>query len=284
MKHKTSQNHSLSALTHWGRVTHICISKIIMIGSDNGLLSGRRQAIIWTNAGILLGTNFNEILSEILTFSFKKIRLNVLSAKWQPFCLGLNVLNLIMEHFLAYDRQQYDNLSILICPCTMTSISKAIWCRILISGITIGSVQLALRPEIGIKVSWYILYYHVNFFIWCITLYHWYMIPITTIWHRTVNLSNDNWSSRRPVEYYSSSSERNGCFHENVLGDIVHKVATFFVQEEWVNTLRPRQYGGHFADDIFKCILLNEIFEFSWKFHWCLFLRVQLTIFQHCFR
>ena len=64
------------SLTHWGRVTHICVSKITIIGSDNGLTPGRRQAIIWTNAGILLiwnlGTNFNEILSEIHTFSFKK--------------------------------------------------------------------------------------------------------------------------------------------------------------------------------------------------------------------
>ena len=41
-------------LTHWGRVTHICISKLTIIGSDNGLSPGRRQAIIWTNAGILL--------------------------------------------------------------------------------------------------------------------------------------------------------------------------------------------------------------------------------------
>ena len=42
--------------THWGRVTHICVNKLAIIGSDNGLgLSpGRRQAIIWTNAGILL--------------------------------------------------------------------------------------------------------------------------------------------------------------------------------------------------------------------------------------
>ena len=42
-----------------------CISKIIIIGSDNGLPPGQRQAIIWTNAGILLiwplGINFNEI-------------------------------------------------------------------------------------------------------------------------------------------------------------------------------------------------------------------------------
>ena len=27
---------------------------------------------------------------------------------------------------------------------------------------------------------------------------------------------------------------------------------------QWVNTLRPRQNGRHFADDMFKCIFLNE--------------------------
>ena len=41
-------------LTHWGRVTHICLSKLTIIGSDNGLSPGRRQAIIWTNARISL--------------------------------------------------------------------------------------------------------------------------------------------------------------------------------------------------------------------------------------
>ena len=40
-------------LTHWGRVMHICVIKLIIIGSDNGLSPGRRQAIIWTNTGIL---------------------------------------------------------------------------------------------------------------------------------------------------------------------------------------------------------------------------------------
>ena len=83
-------------LTHWGRVTHICVIKLTIIGSDNGLSPGRRQAIIWANAGILsighLGTNFSEILFEIQTFSFKKIQFKMSSAKWRPFCLGLNVL------------------------------------------------------------------------------------------------------------------------------------------------------------------------------------------------
>ena len=56
-------------LTHWGRMTHIWVNKLTIIGSDNGLSPERRQAIIWTNAGILLigplGTNFGEILIEI---------------------------------------------------------------------------------------------------------------------------------------------------------------------------------------------------------------------------
>ena len=91
------------SLTHWSRVTHICVSRLAIIGSDNGLSPGRRQAIIWTNAGILLigplGTNFSEIYIEILTFSFKKMCLKVSSAKWRQFCLGLNVLTLIIKSF-----------------------------------------------------------------------------------------------------------------------------------------------------------------------------------------
>ena len=55
--------------THWGRVTHICASKLTTIDLDNGLSPGRRQAIIWTNDGIFviwpLGTNFNEMLIAI---------------------------------------------------------------------------------------------------------------------------------------------------------------------------------------------------------------------------
>ena len=83
-------------LTHWGRVTHICVSKQTSIGSDNGLSPGRRQAIIWTNAGILLigpmWTNFSEILIAIHIFFFKKMCLNMSSGNLRPFCLGLNML------------------------------------------------------------------------------------------------------------------------------------------------------------------------------------------------
>ena len=77
-------------------MTHICVSKLTIIGSDNDLYPGRRQAIIWTNAGILLirtlGTNFSEILGEILSFSFSKMHLKMSSAKWRLFGLDLNEL------------------------------------------------------------------------------------------------------------------------------------------------------------------------------------------------
>ena len=84
-------------LTHWGRVTHICVGKLTIIGSDNGLSPNPRQAIIWTNAGILLigpfGTNFIEISIEIRAFQLKKMHIKMSSAKWWPSCLGLDVLN-----------------------------------------------------------------------------------------------------------------------------------------------------------------------------------------------
>ena len=73
----------------------ICVGNPTIIGSDNGLSPSQCQAIIWTNARILLigplGTNFSEILIEIHTFSFKKMHVKRSSAKWRPFCHGLIV-------------------------------------------------------------------------------------------------------------------------------------------------------------------------------------------------
>ena len=95
-------------------MTHICVGKLTIIDSDNGLSPGRRQAIIWTNAGILLigplGTYFNEILIGIQPFSFKKTHLKMSFAKWRSLCLGLNVVLMVLfsmyccQHaWLSYD-------------------------------------------------------------------------------------------------------------------------------------------------------------------------------------
>ena len=78
-------------------MTYICVSKLTIIGSDNGLPPDRRQAIIRTNAGILLiralGSNLSEIRGEIHSFSIKKMHLKMSSAKGRLFSLGLNELS-----------------------------------------------------------------------------------------------------------------------------------------------------------------------------------------------
>ena len=59
----SGSNQDTHFLTHWGQVTHICVSKLTIIGSDNGFSPGRRQAII--NIVNWIGTNFSEIFVEI---------------------------------------------------------------------------------------------------------------------------------------------------------------------------------------------------------------------------
>ena len=77
-------------LTHWGRVTYICVGKLAITSPDNGLSPGRHQAFIWTIAGISLigplGTNFSEMLIEIQTFSLKKIRFKMKSMSFRLQC------------------------------------------------------------------------------------------------------------------------------------------------------------------------------------------------------
>ena len=104
-------------ISHWGRVTHICVSKLTIIGSDNCLSPSQHQAIIWTNAGILLigtlGTNFSEILIEIRPFSFKKMHFKMSSRKWQPFCLSLNVI--YRDSQTEYRTEQIQGRALLLC-------------------------------------------------------------------------------------------------------------------------------------------------------------------------
>ena len=92
-------------INSWSPVMHKCIGNLTIIYSDIGLSPCWHQAIIWTNAGILLignsRTNFSEIFVKIYRFSFKKMHLKMLSAKWWPSCLGLNVLT--AAGFSRYD-------------------------------------------------------------------------------------------------------------------------------------------------------------------------------------
>ena len=117
-------------------MTHICVIKLTVIGSDNGLSPERRQAIIWTNAGILLigplGTNLNEISIKIHTFSFKKMHLKMSSGKWRPFCLGLNVISNSSRPNHAHMRQHDHCLRCWLVAC---------WCQ----GVIWTNAGLSLR-------------------------------------------------------------------------------------------------------------------------------------------
>ena len=101
-------------------MTHICVGNLTIIGSDNGLSPSRRQAIIWTNAGILLfgplATNFNDIFIEIHIFSFKKIHLKMSSGKLRPFCLGLNVLK--YHQTVQKEKLRWRNMNVMRSPAT----------------------------------------------------------------------------------------------------------------------------------------------------------------------
>ena len=94
-------------LTHWGQETHICISKISIIGSDNGLLPGPLHYLnqCWDIDNFTprnkLWYNINRKLIHF--YSFKKMHLKMSSGKWRPSCLSLNVLNHIRIHcFLSF--------------------------------------------------------------------------------------------------------------------------------------------------------------------------------------
>ena len=77
--------------TRWGRVTHICVSQLTIIGPYNGLSPGQRQVIISTSARIFLirtlGTNSVKSSAKFIHFHSKKWHLKM-SAKWRQFCLN----------------------------------------------------------------------------------------------------------------------------------------------------------------------------------------------------
>ena len=152
-------------------MTHICVGKLTIIGSDNGLSPARRQAIIRTNAGLLLirplGTNFSEILIAILTFSFKKMRLIVSSAKRRTYCLGLNVLMCKEINYLFCVDRSYDWIYILLekyVKKNITDIKK--WTRRTIgcisklnsigsdNGLSPGRSQTIIWIKAGILLIW----------------------------------------------------------------------------------------------------------------------------------
>ena len=121
---------------------HIWVSKLIIIGSDKGLLHGQHQAIISNNAGILLikplGNNFNEMFINIHILSFNQIHFEMSSGKWHPFCLSINVLTINMLVDLGINLLSH-NILPGIFSYTMWSVIMAIYGTIFQKGETMYS-------------------------------------------------------------------------------------------------------------------------------------------------
>ena len=79
---------------------HICISKVTVIGPDIGLSPERRQAILWTNAGILfigtLGTKIQWNLKQnsyifILENAFENVICEIAGILSRSQCVNLSI-------------------------------------------------------------------------------------------------------------------------------------------------------------------------------------------------
>ena len=82
-----------ASLTHWGRVMYICVGNLTIIWPDNGLSLGRRQAIIWTNAGILFPEEQTSLNRYSCIFiqenSFENVVCEMASILSRPQCVNL---------------------------------------------------------------------------------------------------------------------------------------------------------------------------------------------------
>ena len=76
--------------THIYIYLYICVTKLSIIGSNNGLSPVRCQAIIWTNAGILLieplGTNWSIFIDEN---AFQNVICEMASILSRPQCVNV---------------------------------------------------------------------------------------------------------------------------------------------------------------------------------------------------
>ena len=96
---------------------HICVTKLTIIGSDNGLSPGRRRPIIWTNAGILLDPmkkiqwHFNRNWNS----SLKKMHLKMSSEKCGHFA-SASMCEIVTCLWQSYDMISYSHMRATL-PC-----------------------------------------------------------------------------------------------------------------------------------------------------------------------
>ena len=122
----------LPDLTHWGRVTHICVGNLIIIGSDNGLSPDRRQATLSESVlEYTLQWHFNRNSYIFI----KKMHFKMSSGKWPLFYLQTRVLlsgssTLLSSSWLAFEHgaRRFESLryNTLICVERKSSIAVCV--------------------------------------------------------------------------------------------------------------------------------------------------------------
>ena len=159
---------------------HTCISKLTIIRSDNGLSPDLCQAIIWTNAGILLighlGTNFSEVLIKIHIFSFKKMHSKRSSGKWRSFCTGLHVFTFPML------RLEYSRTCLIPWPSLFQQWGPFLSFRV--NGINSKHIYIYIFPNKNSAHIWFMLV-RDNFCSWKNNsfLHHFFLFSISRNWH-----------------------------------------------------------------------------------------------------
>ena len=236
---------AIYGLTHWGRVTHICVGKLIIIGSDNGLSPDRGQAIIWTNAELLsigpLPTYFSENLIKMQQFSLKKMHVKMLSAKWRLSCLGLNVL--VRKLF---SNRTSDCLAALLC-----------------FDIPVNTLRPRQNGRHSPDDIFKCIFLNEN--VWISIKISLKFVPKGSIENIPALVQIMAW--RRPGDKPLS---------ELMMVNLLTHICV--TRPQWVNILRLEQRGLHFIENILKCTFWQKIGIFGSKFHLILFLWVQLII------
>ena len=157
--------------------------------------------------------------------------------------------------------------------------------------------------EMKLFEFWIVFYLNVFIRMWWVISQHMFKWWLDTIRQQDIACTNINKQHR--MFHQVTMNKHNWNIYENF---IIHKSSWHSKDQnipQWhhhtktclmkinerykrqnteVNTLRPRQDGHHFPDDIFKCIFLNENLYISIKISLKYFLMVQLALLQHCFR
>ena len=158
-------------------MTYICVGNLTIFGSNNGLSPGRRQAIIWTNTGILLigplGTHFSDILNEILTFSFQENTFE--SVVWEmarAFHLGLNVLRTVRQSFAVGG---WDGMDMCSMPCPVSKLPQIYRCPAPEGNVGLERLCLNVSIMISMYVAWLVLNHKTD--AWRASVQHSLVLP-----------------------------------------------------------------------------------------------------------